>query len=289
MTVMTLRGVSRTAAHQNGTAPSAGPQVSVESITPDAAAQLVGTMGRNRRSRRPRVEQYARDMKEGRWTLNGATVVIDRDGKLLDGQHRMAAVVEAGVAVNMMVVRGVDTDAMPTIDTGMARTYSDVIGIRGAMHANVAAAIARLWWQYERDAMHLNVPSSHAELDTVRVAHPLIDASASKVAGENLRRLIPPSPLGFVHAYVSEYDVAAADDFLQMVATGAGLAESHPVFALRRRLIDNLSNKAKVQRTEMVALVILAWNATYLQRDVRVLRWRSKGPAAEAFPRIVLG
>lgn len=53
----------------------------------------------NRNLRGQVIASYARDMKSGAWVLNGETVKIASNGQLLDGQHRLNAVVESGQTV----------------------------------------------------------------------------------------------------------------------------------------------------------------------------------------------
>ncbi|KAF7277615.1 hypothetical protein GWI33_002970, partial [Rhynchophorus ferrugineus] len=85
------------------------PQIAaqVETITPDLARQYLAFNTHNRNVRSYRVKGYAADMRDGRWTLNGEAIKFSADGTLLDGQHRLQAVIEADVAVQMLVVRGV--------------------------------------------------------------------------------------------------------------------------------------------------------------------------------------
>lgn len=49
------------------------------------------------------VTRYARDMAAGRWVMNGEPLILDPEGNLLDGRHRLAAVIEARVAVRFPI------------------------------------------------------------------------------------------------------------------------------------------------------------------------------------------
>lgn len=46
-------------------------------------------------------------MKTGRWVLNGETICFDSNGVLRDGHHRLLAIIESGVTIEVLVVRGV--------------------------------------------------------------------------------------------------------------------------------------------------------------------------------------
>jgi len=67
-------------------------------IPPEVAAKFQGTL-----SSFDAVKQYAAKMKDGTWDSHGSLLQIWRNGKMLMGFTRMAAVVEAGVPVEFDV------------------------------------------------------------------------------------------------------------------------------------------------------------------------------------------
>ena len=91
---------------------------------------------------------YAADMGDGHWQFNGEAVKFAGDGSLLDGQHRLAAIIEADVVLPLLVVRGLASSAQETVDGGAKRKFSDVLKLRGEPNADHLAAVARrvtLW------------------------------------------------------------------------------------------------------------------------------------------------
>lgn len=56
------------------------------------------------------------EMQDGKWKLNGKTICFDRTGRLLNGQHRLSAVVRSGVSLTTVVVRGLDPALVPAKD-----------------------------------------------------------------------------------------------------------------------------------------------------------------------------
>lgn len=98
----------------------------IEAITPELAQRYLELNSRQQRKiRRHKVAEYADDMRNGLWELNGAAIVIDEFGNLIDGQHRLSAVVESGTTQQFVVVRNVREDAYRTIDQGMKRSLAD--------------------------------------------------------------------------------------------------------------------------------------------------------------------
>lgn len=100
-------------------------KASVQIITPAIARMWLDTTLKNRTLRQSRVKQYAADMKAGRWKLNGESIKFDSTGHLLNGQHRLHAVIEADVTVEMLVVYNVDPSAQTTMDSGLVAKLYD--------------------------------------------------------------------------------------------------------------------------------------------------------------------
>jgi len=89
-----------------------GLEVSVETITPEMAAQYLGNNHKHREIRDSKVEKFAASLNDSDWQLNGKTIVFDADGKLLNGQHRLTAVVLSGKSLTTLVVKGIQKEAI---------------------------------------------------------------------------------------------------------------------------------------------------------------------------------
>lgn len=96
-------------------------------VTPDLAQAWLHGHSNYRPISRRHVAYLAAEMARGRWKLTGEPIVFDAGGHLLDGQHRLSAIVRSGVAVTMLVVSGVAEDALPVMDQGKARNARDVL------------------------------------------------------------------------------------------------------------------------------------------------------------------
>lgn len=106
-------------------------RTSVELITPEVAAEyLANNYESNRPVRKTYVSTLAQSMLDGEFvSMNGQTIVLGADdGKLYDGQHRLMAIVQSGVAQEMLVARvdgGIGT--YMTLDAGTPRRVADFI------------------------------------------------------------------------------------------------------------------------------------------------------------------
>lgn len=107
------------------------PTVEILDVSPAIAESWLAKNPNNRNIRKAVIEGYARDMVSGDWLLDGETIKFDTAGRLIDGRHRLSAVLAADVEVPMIVVRGVDPSVMDTVDAGAKRTYADALKIQG--------------------------------------------------------------------------------------------------------------------------------------------------------------
>jgi hypothetical protein len=122
-------------------------KVSTETITPAMARKYLLTNTNNyRKVMQHVVNRYAKDMEDGLWEENGNAIVFSRSGVLLDGQHRLSAIVKANTPINMVVVRDVD-DKASTFDYQAKRSDCQILksaGIGGYARSLQASSVAVL-------------------------------------------------------------------------------------------------------------------------------------------------
>ena len=102
-----------------------------EDVGPEKAVMFLKHNDKNnRRISRAVVKRYAAIMRSGNWEENGESISISKDGTLLNGQHRLTAIIEANVTVKMLVVYGVGNN-VHTFDRGNIRRVSDILQMNG--------------------------------------------------------------------------------------------------------------------------------------------------------------
>ena len=102
----------------------------IETISPEQAKKYLERNHANRNINEGRVTSYARDMKNGGWQLNGEAIKFNKSGELIDGQHRLTAIIRSGVPVTMCVIVGLDA-SISEVDRGKPRTTKDTLTIDG--------------------------------------------------------------------------------------------------------------------------------------------------------------
>jgi hypothetical protein len=117
--------------------------IGFEAVSPATAMNWLETTNtKNRPVKDSVVNQYARDMKGGRWQRTTTPIKFDADGVLLDGQHRLWAVVESQQTVEFLIARNVNPDERNVQDIGSRRTVADILSFEGRTVTGRAVSVA---------------------------------------------------------------------------------------------------------------------------------------------------
>ncbi len=241
----------------------------------------------NRALKEAKVNAYARSMAAGNWLFNGESIKFAKDGRLLDGQHRLAACILADRPFRAFVIYGLDENTLLTIDTGSNRSSSDVLKITETCdvnHKNIAAALTYLYKHRIGNIYHHGISVSPQEVVEMHKENPGISDSFRAVAGS--RHLLSSAMATFLHYAFSEIDDETADLFFEKLADGADLEAGNPILLLRNRLMRNRAEKTNLHRNEVMALTIKAWSVWRTGAKLRNLSIRRKGNKAEDLPLI---
>jgi hypothetical protein len=237
-------------------------------LTPELAEKWLGKNLGNRNLRRQKVLQYARDMREGNWQTSGQAIQFDWDGRLIDGQHRCEAVIESGVTITVLLVKGLDPQSRGVIDTGARRSGGDALRFAGhTQDSTLLAAVARLADArengYLRTAMASNIPSlSNADILHWVEANPRI-LNAISIARRTYREInVQPSVWAYCLYELAKIDEGRAAEFAESIADMRLEGRGDP----RRVLLDIFHRAATGQRrkpdvAEAIYVVYRAWNA----------------------------
>lgn len=108
------------------------PHSSWMTVTPILAVMFLARMGRNRNLVRSNIDRIKKKLISGQWVCVHQGVAFDVLGKFFDGQHRMAAVIETGIAMtDLQVTVNLPTNAFHGTDRGVAKTPDHILQIAG--------------------------------------------------------------------------------------------------------------------------------------------------------------
>lgn len=103
---------------------------SVELITPKMASDLLDTQVNNRKLSTRRSQEYCRRMRDQEWRLSDA-LKFDVDGHLIDGQHRLNAVIKTELAQPFIILAGFPRKSQTVLDQGMNRGVAAAAQLAG--------------------------------------------------------------------------------------------------------------------------------------------------------------
>lgn len=256
--------------------------VSVEAIGPNDAETLLSNMQINRGVSKSQVKRFQEIMESGKWRHDiGETIKITKSGKLVDGQHRLRAIIASGRVYQVAVTRGVADDAMDIIDTGRSRTASDLLVMRGHKNAGIAASAAKKMMIYETWGMQGFFNSTHNRIennDVLRYAERHMDLLQESVhygKGDSLRAMMPPSNGAFVYSVLSRAG-REGERFLSVLSSGSVDQEDRVIVNLRNALANR---RLKGIRGDAMGPVFSAkaWNA-WIKGDLLKLFKEPKTP-----------
>jgi hypothetical protein len=266
-------------------------QVKVEwvEITPAMATALLDANSHNRRLREAVADGYARDMTADRWDVNGETIKVCADGRLIDGQHRLEAIELTGIPAVCLLVTGLPIEAQKTTDIGARRSYADTLRWQDVKNGDAVSAILRrvTLWKAGYRTKTGSYKVTDPEMDATFAAVPGVVEAADFGVAHAKGAGVPPAQLGFAYWLLAGIDAEAATWFMQRIADGAGLQLGHPALVFRDRLRrerEALRGRGSLSPDLVLALLIKAWNSYRAGDTITKLQLPPGGLTAEAFP-----
>lgn len=276
------------------TDPDTSPNHKIVNLSPkDCEYILKHRNFNNRPVRRNTVAKYAEDMRAGRFKLTHQSIAFDANGNLLDGQHRLHAIVQTNQSHILRVFLNRDPQDFAVIDAGVARLASDNLHYLGVPRPKIVAPGVKhilLYQKYpNRMWTNLDMPSSATINDFYYSNQDLIDEVANMVHNASNRfRLLNRTGL-FVLCFLaleSGYAEMDVKGFCSNLSLGAGLSEDNPILAYRN-FLHNLALKNTAERNLQqfsTACMIKAWNYSQQGQSLR----QFKPPSYPPMPTIEL-
>ncbi|APA97277.1 hypothetical protein [Nocardia seriolae] len=238
-------------------------------ITPHLAAEWLERNTSNRPMSRMMVSQLAEAMRRGEWLHTHQGIAFDTNGALVDGQHRLAAVVKSGCTVRMQVSHGVEPSTFAVLDTGRKRSARDVLSLQGEENAAYLASALRVHHLYTT-APNSAWTGGSAQVTNEQIveflaAHPNMRASVelARTLNRAFRILVPAAAVGHYLTCAERPDIDQLD-WIEGLETGANLAEHDPRLMLRNVILRLSAGKSAAKADgsrNQLHLYLKAWNA----------------------------
>lgn len=243
-----------------------------EIITPELAKAYLALNTFNRKEKAAKIEEYVRDMQAEDWAMTGEGLKFSPSGRLLDGQNRLMAVIEAGAPVRMTVVRGVLESAMAKMDSGKPRSRADALFLAGVTHnptkaQDLAAAVVahRAWtsgWVVNANSRTGKTGPTNTETINYALDHPGL-AAATEFGRSMYHHLrLPAGAWAVAKMTLDAINSEAASDFFDRIATMHTSGKGDPIATLFRRVAQEREKGRKTYPLGLALFFIFrAWNA----------------------------
>jgi hypothetical protein len=278
---------------------SSDPQLTTEIITPALAEEMLRHNTCNRPIKESNVTFLTNEILEGRWKLTGSAIQFVGN-VLVDGQHRLKAVIASGKSIKAVIARFPATAAakeiFKVIDVGASRTVGDILAINGEANVNVLAGVLKGMDRYYRAIEHADhsaqtIPFSsqtQSANKTLKTAQKIGRSTVKKplsyimdllaqypFARESAKfgvsmskqkpQILTPTQWGLMHAILNDVDESDASKFLESLNTGENLSRQSPILQLRERLLSIRTDMGRdaqgIGPHFVLALCNAAWNA----------------------------
>lgn len=263
-----------------------------ETITPPLAEEyLRHNYEHNRAIGHRDVNSYAGMMVRGEWILTHQGIAFDKEGNLIDGQHRLLAIVLSDSTIRMRVTRNADPAIVHVVDGGRKRSLKDSLQVRGEKQSkNLAAVVSAFYKLQVADDGRVSearnaAPERVAGLKLLE-SHPGLREAV--FTGDRCYRAIrfPKGMAAALYYDLSSVDSQEAEVFFEYLITGAGLSEGDPIFTLRNKVINAVQEKPRRGVLDFAAWTRKAWNNWLAGEQMRRVYWSPGGKKREGFPRL---
>lgn len=257
-------------------------------IDPALATYMLSRNVSNRPLKMNRVNEYYQDMIRGRYKEGTAeTIKMSDKNHLLDGQHRLTALVKAGVTLEFLVAEGLDESIFDVLDTGGNRSASDIFSLGEVPNYTQTSTMIRKYLNFKSGkhcdgSTRENVtnallfesynlrPDFYQEV--IKLSQRLRVKSALVVDGSLISSFI---------CFFSDRNEEQAISFMkelcrEIPSTNPTIDTLYNVFVK-----DKMSNSKKINATSKHAFITKAWNAYRSNKVLKVFKFDSKN---EEFP-----
>jgi len=256
--------------------------VKVVSMNAQLAESILVLNVKNRKLGNENISSLVHKMKTNKWHENGESIIIGSDGVLKDGQNRLVATIKANHNWKAVLVTGVDSNVMSSIDTGKNRSAADVLTLNGYTYGGLKSSISKLiiMGRYSRDGAKRSNVCNQTVLDYVSKNNEMLDTLISvtqPLYKKQSVRAFSSSFLAFIITKIAGNNIHNInDDFYKDIYSGfikllCGVVvnENSAACWVRNTIITNNNKGNTLQQRWVYNAVIKSWNL-YQDGDIPV-------------------
>lgn len=256
-------------------------------ITPEIAKRVLNLNKSNRPLNKKTVEYYAKQMANGQWTLSGQTISMSDRNTLLDGQHRLSAVILSAVPIYFNVAYNVPYESFVNYDSLRTRGMADVFAIEDVKNYVGVAAIISKYTSFKNGYFsHLGFSESLksggicknkklSNIESVSFYNQFPDlfnelANASQRFSKKIN-LFPKSTIGALMLYLIldlKHDKDKVFSFFTQLYFNENV-ENYSIYLLREKLISGSIGRYRMIGKLKLIYLIKCWNAYVTGKQIK--------------------
>lgn len=262
----------------------------VVTVTPEMARQWLGRNAGNRPLKPSQVSRLTAAIREGKWKLTGDAIRFSRTGKMIDGQHRLQAIVAAELPVQCVVMQGLNDDIFDVIDSGSPRSRADAVFVKHQLpvaKSRLLSSTATLAYQYANGNTSFRAsPPSGDVLQFIDANPSILDAVSYVYDTAPRDGPAAKSVAAAFFFFASQKDRALAEDFILRFMVGAVHGAQDNLLYLRNLCFSARSSRRPLLANEIFGRLIVVWNSERRGKPIKH-QTNIRVRADESFPRFI--
>jgi len=259
----------------------------IKTVTPEMAKKWLDSLNQiNRKISHLIVDRYANEMVAGRWIITNEGIGFNGDGKLIDGQHRLAACVKSNLSFNTVIVTGLNKTAQTVVNTGKQRYFQDVLSMRGHKNVIVLATVIRYLYAYKKlSPMRENTIRTYQNYELLYSFYKTLNEDEISEAQNKMTclyrkvNILSTTISTFAFIIFAEVSKHHASDFFKKLYLGTDLTENDAILSLRNTLIEMKSDKVYWNNMQKIKAIFTTWNCYRLKKPLG--KWNFNHELAE--------
>lgn len=231
-------------------------------VTPEMAKRILEGGANKRPFNQKKMLSYSEDMTAKRW--KGGTyelIKIASNGVVIDGVHRLRAVIHSGVSVPLQIVTGFDEGLFDVLDTGKSRDGADVLAIIGVKSSNQVVSVIRRHYSLIKRQKNprFKVLKNREIIEIYQYRPEFWDEITLKgvYVCRNFSRLLTVKSAGSIIAYISDrYSKEIAYEFFEDLVNGNNF-RSQIIGVLTKKLINSKVSKINRMSDHIIDAYVL--------------------------------
>ncbi|HGY9608184.1 hypothetical protein [Vibrio harveyi] len=216
------------------------------------------------------IRAYAKDMLEGNWKYNGASIRVSNEPSTLDGQNRLKGAKKANMSFVTDLVLGLDPSVFNSIDTGRTRKNAHILGrefteLNKQEAGTLATAIGRIVKHDKGIAQASSNKSimlnAHMQEEYVYNHPEILDQVKYVHATFGKNTLVQKPTIAAILHIGSRYNEEYTKQFLTKLVKGVDLSEGETLHHLNQILIQQKHKTVKYTNNDIVNLIFKTWNS----------------------------